>query len=78
MRKVAPDEIRKFLLTKYSEPIAAMRLETSELPDDFDFLLSGVIDSFGILEIISAVKNEFQMQLDLSLLDGQDITRIGR
>jgi len=77
MRKVAPDEIRKFLLTKYSEPIAAMRLKTSELPDDFDLLLSGVIDSFGILEMISAIENEFQIQLDLFSLDAEDITRIG-
>ena len=45
-----------FCLTRYSEPITAMRLNLAELPDDFDFLLSGVIDSFGILEMISAIE----------------------
>ena len=54
-----------------------MRLNLAELPDDFDLLLAGVIDSFGILEMIGAIENEFQIQLDLGLLDAEDITRIG-
>ena len=74
---VTPDNIRMFLLTRYAEPITAMQLNLTELPDDFDFLLSGVIDSFGILEMISAIEDEFQIQLDLALLDAEDITRIG-
>jgi acyl carrier protein len=77
MKEVTPDNIWEFLLTRYSEPITAMRLNIAELPDDFDFLLSGVIDSFGILEMISAIEDEFQIQLDLALLDAEDITRIG-
>jgi acyl carrier protein len=71
------DDVREFLLTRYSEPIAAMQLNLAQLPDDFDFLLSGVIDSFGILEMISAIEAEFRIQLDLALLDAEDITRIG-
>ncbi len=54
-----------------------MQRNLTEIPDDFDFLLSGVIDSFGILEMISAIEAEFQIQLDLALLDAEDITRIG-
>jgi acyl carrier protein len=77
MKDVTPDNIREFLLTRYSEPITAMQLNLTELPDDFDFLLSGVIDSFGILEMISAIEDEFQIQLDLALLDAEDVTKIG-
>jgi acyl carrier protein len=77
MKEVTPDDVRDFLLTRYSEPIAAMRLDLAQLPDDFDLLLSGVIDSFGILEMMRAIEDEFQIQLDLSLLDAEDITRIG-
>jgi acyl carrier protein len=54
-----------------------MQLSLTEIPDDFDLLLSGVIDSFGILEMMSAIEDEFQIQLDLALLDAEDITRIG-
>jgi acyl carrier protein len=77
MKDITPENVREFLLTRYSEPITAMQLNLAELPDDFDFLLSGVIDSFGILEMISAIEDEFRMQLDLALLDAEDITRIG-
>jgi acyl carrier protein len=77
MKDVTPDNVREFLLTRYYEPIVAMQLNLAELPDDFDLLLSGVIDSFGILEMISAIEGEFRLQLDLALLDAEDITRIG-
>jgi acyl carrier protein len=77
MKDVMPEKVRKFLLTRYSEPITAMQLNVTELPYDFDLLLSGVIDSFGILEMISAIEDEFQIQLDLALLDAEDLTRIG-
>ena len=76
-KDVTPDNVREFLLTRYFEPITAMQLNLTELPDDFDFLLSGVIDSFGILEMISAIEDEFQIQLDLALLDAEDVTKIG-
>jgi len=60
MKDVTPSDIRQFLLVKYSGTIKALGLN-SELPDDFDLLLNGVIDSFGILEMISSIEEEFQV-----------------
>jgi acyl carrier protein len=77
IKNVTPDVFGALLLTRYSEPMTAMQLDLTEIPDDFDLLLSGVIDSFGILEMISAIEDEFQIQLDLTLLDAEDITRTG-
>jgi acyl carrier protein len=77
MKDVTADSVREFLLTRYYEPIIAMQLSLTKIPDDFDLLLNGVIDSFGILEMITAIEDEFQIQLDLALLDAEDITRIG-
>ena len=77
MKEFAEADIRQFLVDKYREPIEAIGLVPEALTDDFDFLVSGVIDSFGILEIISAIEQEFQIQLDLATLDAEDITRIG-
>ncbi len=77
MNNFTPDNVREFLLTRYSGPIVGLQLNLPELPDDFDLLLSGVIDSFGIIEMISAIEAEFRIQLDLALLDAEDITRIG-
>ena len=69
--------IRRFLLDKYREPIGAIGFIPEELGDDFDFLLNGVIDSFGILEMISAIEEEFQIELDLAALDAEQITILG-
>lgn len=40
-------------------------------------MLNGVIDSFGILEMINAIEEEFQIQLDLAGLDAEQITILG-
>ena len=69
--------IRQFLLDKYRQPIEAMGLIREELADDFDFLLNGVIDSFGILEMISAIEEEFHIELDLAALEPEQITILG-
>ena len=77
MNELTEAGIRQFLLDKYREPIGGIGLIPEELADDFDFLLTGVIDSFGILEMISAIENEFRIQLDLADLDAEQITILG-
>lgn len=75
--EITPDTVREFLLRRYSDSIEAMELDATQVPDDFDLLLTGVIDSFGILEMISGIEAELQIRLDLALLDAEDITKIG-
>ena len=77
MKEITPESVRQFLLVKYLERIQSLGLASAELPDDFDLLLSGVIDSFGILEMISTIEEEFQIELDLAALDAEQITIVG-
>ena len=77
MKDLTPDTVREFLLRRYADSIKAMQLDVTQVPDDFDLLLAGVIDSFGILEMVSAIEAELEIQLDLALLDAEDITKIG-
>jgi acyl carrier protein len=77
VNRIIPEQVRNFLLTKYAQPIKELGLDTGTVPDDFDFLLQGVIDSFGILEMISAIEDEFQLQLDMATLDAEQITILG-
>jgi acyl carrier protein len=72
-----PGKVRQFLLTRYSETIKGMGLNPVDVQDSFDFLLSGVIDSFGILEMISSIEDEFRIRLDLAELDAEKITILG-
>ena len=77
MKEITPESVRQFLLVKYLERIESLGLASAEIPDDFDLLLSGAIDSFGILEMISAIEDEFRIQLDFAMLNAEDIARIG-
>jgi Acyl carrier protein len=77
MKEITPEGVRQFLLQRYLERIESLGLTPAELPDSFDLLLNGVIDSFGILEMISAVENEFHIVLDFAALDAEEITLLG-
>ena len=77
MKEITPESVRQFLLVKYLERIRSLGLASAELPDDFDLLLSGVIDSFGILEMISTLEEEFHIELDLATLDAEEMTIVG-
>ena len=75
MKEVTAESVREFLLSKYAAAINALGL--NEITDNFDFLLSGVVDSFGILEMVSAIEDEFQIQLDMATLEAEQMTLLG-
>jgi acyl carrier protein len=77
MNKITPDQVRQFLLTRYGRSIRGLGLDPAEIPDSFDFLLRGVIDSFGILDMVSSIEDEFRIQLDMASLDAEQITILG-
>jgi acyl carrier protein len=77
MNVINADQVRAFLLTRYERSIRDLGLDPAAVPEDFDFLLSGVIDSFGILEMISSIEDEFRLQLDMATLDAEQITILG-
>ena len=77
MKDINPAKVRSFLLTKYAEALDLSGFKSDEVPDSFDFLLSGIIDSFGILEMISSIEDEFRVQLDMAGLDAEQITVLG-
>lgn len=77
MNDISPDKVRQFLLDRYADSIKSMALNPAEVSDSFDFLLCGIIDSFGILEMISSIEDEFSIRLDLAALDAEQITILG-
>lgn len=77
MNKPKAEEVRRFLITNYAGGIAAAGIDAAKVPADFDFLLQGVIDSFGVLEMVGLIENEFQIELDLTNLDAEQMTVLG-
>lgn len=74
---VTSERVRNFLINRYSGPIQGKVANLAETPDGFDFLLEGVVDSFGVLEMVSEVEREFGVELDMSGLDAEQMTVLG-
>jgi acetyltransferase-like isoleucine patch superfamily enzyme/acyl carrier protein len=70
-------EVRAAVLAEVGERLAERELSPEELPDDFDLLAEGVIDSFGMLELIGVVEARFGLSIDFEEIDAEDLTSIG-
>ena len=77
MSSILVEEIRSFVLARLATPLAAKRLTPQDVPDDFDLLIEGVIDSLGIVELIVAVQEQFGIEIDFEDLDAEDLTIVG-
>jgi acyl carrier protein len=77
MGEISSERVRAFLVGQYGDQIRGKGFDPGELPDDFDFLLKGVIDSLGVLQMIGDLEKTFQIELDMSSLDPEQLTVLG-
>lgn len=70
-------EVRAYIIDFAREPLAALQLESHQVPSHFDLLREGAIDSFGIIELISLLEERFDIDIDLGDLNAADLTVIG-
>lgn len=71
------DDVQQFILGRIDDPLRAKGLATEDVPGSFDLLLEGVIDSFGIVELIGALEEQYGLEFDFDELAPDDLTRIG-
>ena len=69
--------VRDAILDRVVEPLAAKGLTPSDVPDSFDLLLEGVIDSFGVVEMIMMLEQRFAIDFDFDDLSADDLTKVG-
>jgi acyl carrier protein len=78
MSHASSEEIRTFLQQYIGERSLAGGKETpSELADDCDLLLSGMIDSLGLLDLMTAIQQHCQREIDFEALDPEQLTVVG-
>jgi acyl carrier protein len=77
MNAVTAAEVRTFLLSRFEESLAASGLGPETVPDAFDLLTEGIVDSFGILEMIMGIEEHFGIVIDYENIDPQDLTVVG-
>ena len=73
--KPTPEDVRQFILSLYAEKFQRAGLKM--VPDNFDLITGGIVDSMGILELVSALELKFGMELDLSSLDAEHLAVVG-
>jgi acyl carrier protein len=71
------DDVQQFILGRVDDPLQAKGLASAEVPASLDLLLEGVIDSFGIVELIGALEEQYGVEFDFDELEPDDLTRIG-
>jgi acyl carrier protein len=77
MTEISSENVRAFLVGQYADQIRGKGFDPAVLPDDFDFLLKGVIDSLGVLQMVGELEKKFQIELDMSSLDPEQLTVLG-
>ncbi len=74
---VSADQVHSFLLSLFKEKLAAKGIDANALSDEFDLFDEGVIDSFGMLEMIAEVERTFSTRIDYSNMAPEELTVIG-
>jgi acyl carrier protein len=78
MSGVTPTDVRLFLKEYLSRRLAADGRDSEEdLPEDCDLLLTGLIDSLGLLELVTALAEHFGRQIAFEELDPEQMTVVG-
>ena len=78
MKAPTAEDVRRYLKTCVNLKLEAEgRAPLAELADDYDLLLSGVVDSLGFMELVTATANEFGRTLDFEFLEPEQMTLVG-
>lgn len=70
-------DVRAFVLANLAGAFADNGVDPATVGDDFDLLVGGIIDSFGILELIADVNEHFGIEIDFEELDPEGLTVVG-
>jgi acyl carrier protein len=75
---VRPSDVHLFLRDYFRRELAEDgRALAIDLTDDCDLLLSGVIDSLGLLDLVGAIGQHFGRELTFDEIDPEQMTIVG-
>jgi acyl carrier protein len=78
MTEISAEDVRVFLRNYLIQESRMQGLDLPvDLPDDCDLLLSGFIDSLGLLELVTAIDGYFGREIDCEALDPEHMTVVG-
>jgi len=69
--------VRSLILSRLEQSLLDTGLDPAMVDDNFDLLTGGVIDSLGVVELISSIEQQLGVALDLTELDPEQLTVLG-
>jgi len=70
------DQIKEFVISELARKANAKGIDLGGIEEDLNLVKSGIIDSFGFLELIIPIEKKFNINIDFSELDPQDFTSL--
>ena len=77
MTQLSAHDVRSFVVATLDEQLRAAGADPAAIPDDFDLHGAHVIDSLGIIELITALEDRFGVEIDYEDLDPEELTVVG-
>jgi acyl carrier protein len=77
MNSITPAQVRDFLMRHFENRFRAKGINPQGIGEDFNLVAAGIVDSFGVIEMIAAIEREFRMEIDLENLNPDDIPILG-
>lgn len=77
MSELFRKEVRTFLVELIDEQLSLKGYSARNIPDDFDLLSNGVIDSLSFLELTVALQEEFEVEFDFDEIDPEELSHFG-
>lgn len=74
---VTPADVRLLVLESLAEALERLELDADHLDGDFDLLAEGVVDSFGLLELLDELERSLGTALDFERADTDTLTTVG-
>ena len=78
MKVLTPEEVRSAILALFEVPLRANGMDPKDVPDDYDLLTQGVIDSLGMVAMVGAAEDLADCEIDFEDLDFEDMTIVGK
>ena len=77
-KKVTSTDIKTFIISYLTESLEESgRTLENDLPEDYDLLLEGVVDSLGMLTLTAEVEKHFDYEIDFEDIDPEEMTIVG-
>jgi len=73
----APEAVRAFLVDRIGPSLVSLGRDPATLPDDFDLLGEGALDSLQFLGLIADLEEHLGREVDLGALDVEEIAKLG-